>query len=157
MKSRGDSAEDEAGQTFRAANIHLDADDKITIKEGGTMRPIISFQVAIGVLTLTGALYGCATQPAERESTADASAIATAPTPGVGKTTDLVFQYRQQAAELRDMARRLEMESMMYAQRQDQEQAKRTLDLAKDMRIAADTADEQARQYRRQVPHGQVY
>ncbi len=49
----------------------------------------------------------------------------------VGKTTDLVFQYRQQATELRGMAGRLEMEAVVYAQRQDQEQAKRTLDLAK--------------------------
>ena len=121
------------------------------------MRPLLSFQVAIGALALTGALYGCATQSADRASTENASAIAAAPAPGMGNVTDLVFQYRQQASELRDMARRLEMEAMVYTQRQDQEQAKRTLELAKDMRMAADTADEQARQYRQQVPHGQVY
>lgn len=121
------------------------------------MRPIISLQVGIGALVLTGALYGCATRSAEPESAGNASAIGTAPAPGMEKATDLVFQYRQQATELRGMARRLEMEAMVYAERQDQEQAKRTLDLAKDMRLAADTADEQARQYRRQVPHGQVY
>jgi hypothetical protein len=61
----------------------------------------------------------------------------------VGKTTDLVFQYRQQATEPRGMAGRLEMEAVVDAHQQDQEQAKHTLDVAKDMRLADDMADEQ--------------
>ena len=36
------------------------------------------------------------------------------------------------------------------------EQAKRASEMAKDMRVSADAAEEQAREYRRQVPHGMV-
>jgi hypothetical protein len=78
-------------------------------------------------------------------------------TPSGREASELAFQYRQQAAELRQMAARLELEAQIYAQRQDQEQAKRTSALAKDMRVGADAAEEQAREYRRQVPHGMVY
>jgi hypothetical protein len=73
------------------------------------------------------------------------------------KTSDLVIQYRQQARDLRDMARRLEMEAMLAVQRQDQERAQHTRDLAKEAYSAADTAEQQAREYQRQLPHGQVY
>ena len=119
------------------------------------MRLHQTFYITIGALALVIALYGCATPSAEQPTVANASA--NSPGPGMLKTTDLVFQYRQQAAELRDMARRLETEALVYAQRKEPDQAKRSLELAKDMRTAADTADERAREYRRQVPHGQVY
>ena len=121
------------------------------------MRLHQTFYITIVALALVIALYGCATPSAEQSTVTNVSANSTAPGPGMLKTTDLVFQYRQQAAELRDMARRLETEALVYAQRKEPDQAKRSLELAKDMRTAADTADERAREYRRQVPHGQVY
>jgi len=73
------------------------------------------------------------------------------------EASELAFQYRQQAADLRQMAARLEMEAQVYAQRNEAEPAKRASEMAKDMRVSADAAEEQAREYRRQVPHGMVY
>lgn len=121
------------------------------------MRLHRTLYIALAPLALSAVLYGCATPSAEQPTVTNASTKATAPGAGMLNPTDLVFQYRQQAAELRDMARRLETEALVYAQRQESDQAKRTLEMAKDMRTAADTADERAREYRRQVPHGQVY
>ena len=88
---------------------------------------------------------------------AEPAAIANAPGPGLRKTSDLVFEYRQQAAELRQMARRLELEASLYAQRQDQLQATRNRELAKDALLSAEAADQRARDYQQQLPHGQVY
>ena len=72
---------------------------------------------------------------------------------------DQAFLYHRQAAELREMARRLEFEAQFYAQRggQDQEKVKRTMDLVKEMQVAADKAEERAREYRSRLPHNQVY
>ena len=77
--------------------------------------------------------------------------------PGGREASELAFRYRQQAADLRHMAARLELEAQIHTQRHDQEQATRTSEMAKDMRAGADAAEEQAREYRRQVPHGMVY
>ena len=73
------------------------------------------------------------------------------------EASELAFQYRQQAADLRHMAARLELEAQIHTQRHEAEQAKRTSELAKEARASADAAEEQAREYRRQVPHGMVY
>ncbi len=112
--------------------------------------------LSVAVIAMTIGAQSCATKSPETMSTTGAQATATAPGPAMGKS-DLIFQYREQAAELRGMASRLEFEAEVYAQRQEQEQAQRSRDLAKDMRTAADTADEQAREYRRQLPHNQAY
>lgn|SRR5581483_8561829 len=108
-----------------------------------------------GVFVLTMMLSSCATQPSDRPTTTGAT-TATAAT-GPWKTSDLVIQYRQQARDLMDMAMRLEAEAQFYAQRQNQEQAQRSRDLAKEMRAAAENAEQLARQYQQQLPHGQVY
>jgi hypothetical protein len=106
------------------------------------------------VVLVAIALGACATGSPEQSVTAGGPPSA----PTMSKSTsDLVFQYRQQARELWDMARHLETEAEFHAQRQDQEQARRSRDLAKDIRTAADTAEERARDYQRQLPHGQVY
>jgi len=111
---------------------------------------------AVGSLCLGSAFFGCATSP-DNPSMTDAAYSATAPGPGMKKTSDLVFEYRRQAAELREIARRLDLEAGLYAQSQDQEQAARNRDLAKNAISAADAADQRARDYQRQMPHGQVY
>jgi predicted MarR family transcription regulator len=69
---------------------------------------------------------------------------------------DLVFRYRVHAAELRDLARLLDLEAEIYSQRQDPERAKHKLELARDIRIAADAADDKADYHRQRVPHNQV-
>lgn len=119
------------------------------------MQPRAFQLIAIGMIVFGVALQGCATQSAG--SLTDAGVSATAPGPGMRTPSDLVFQYRQQAAALREMAKRLEIEAEWYAQHQASEQAKRNHDMAKDLRSAADTAEERAREYRSQLPHGQVY
>ncbi|WP_447980402.1 hypothetical protein [Candidatus Nitrospira bockiana] len=90
-------------------------------------------------------------------STGSTERVQGIPSSPLSNTSDLVFQFRQQAAELREAARKLELEAQIHAQRQDQEQLNRKLDLAREMRAAADTADERAREYRRSMPHNQVY
>jgi hypothetical protein len=90
-------------------------------------------------------------------SPTEASPIAPVSSPAMRKASDLVFQYRQQAAELRDMAWRLELEAEVYAERRDQERLQQTREVVKSLRAAADIADEQARLYRSQVLHNQVY
>lgn len=72
--------------------------------------------------------------------------------------SEAAFHCRQQAAELRDMARRLELEAEWYATvAKDEEGAKRSREMAKSFRTTADEADQQAREYQRQVPHNQVF
>ena len=68
----------------------------------------------------------------------------------------MAYSYRRQAQDLRDLARRLETEALFSSGQSstDSEQAN-MLELQKVL-AAADDADELARQYRRQVPHGQL-
>ena len=100
---------------------------------------------------------GCATDGGTKAPAHDASTTA----PSVGQdgdsNADLAFKYRGQAADLRNEARRLEIEAEFYSQHpEDQHLAKRNLELARKMRKAADGADDKARDYRAQVPHNQV-
>ena len=78
---------------------------------------------------------------------------------GASNAVELTFKYREEAAELRNEARRLELEAEFYSQHQDQEDLDRAKDyqqLAREMRKAANVAEEKARDYRAQVPHNQV-
>jgi hypothetical protein len=108
-----------------------------------------SFQIFLGAGMVVAALglAGCATEPGTTAGS----------TPAKWASSDVIFQYRQEAADLREAARRLETEAAFYVQRQDEEQARQKRDLAKDMRAAADSAEQRARDYQRQLPHGQVY
>jgi hypothetical protein len=73
------------------------------------------------------------------------------------EAVDRAFEYRQQAAVLRDQARRLELEGRVPMHRAaEREEATRTLEKARAMWTAADTAEATAQEYRRQVPHNQV-
>ena len=71
---------------------------------------------------------------------------------------DLACTYRQQASDLRAMARHLDMKLQCYYTHfgQPDEQVKLSREKAQQLWIAADEADQLAREYRRQVPHGQV-
>lgn len=113
------------------------------------MKPQYFLFSAGSIFLLALACASCATQPSDRPTTT--------PTAGPWKTSDLVIQYRQQSRELLDMARQLEREAEFYAQRQNEEQAQRNRELAKEMRAAAENAEQLARQYQQQLPHGQVY
>ena len=70
----------------------------------------------------------------------------------------LAFTYRRQANDLRELARRTEMEALLYSGQfgPNHEESSRRLVQAKDLLAAAQEADELARAYQRQVPHGQM-
>jgi hypothetical protein len=109
------------------------------------------------VLVLTLFLCGC--------STADPSATSGVPATEAprlvtqGEASDLTFQYRRQAQELREMARRMEIEARWYGGRfgENDERALDSRDKAKELWTAAQEADQISQEYRRQIPHGQVY
>lgn len=109
------------------------------------------FLLGSGVVLIAALLAGCATEPMEGAGT---PGVAIKPGPA-----DPVFHYRQQAADLRNMAKRLEMEAAWLEKQGEhgQEQAKRSRDMARDFVAAAEQADQQATEYQRQVPHGQIY
>jgi len=67
-------------------------------------------------------------------------------------------QYRQHAAELREMARRRQLEADVLAQKEnpDMERVQGKRELAKDLLEAADQFEAKARELQRNVPHGMV-
>jgi len=75
------------------------------------------------------------------------------------EASDLMFKYSQQAAELRAIAGRYELEAQQFARVRGEgdEQVRRSLENAKALWAAADEVDQLAREYRRAVPHGQIY
>ncbi len=66
------------------------------------------------------------------------------------------MQYRQHAAELREMARRRQMEADVLAQKEnpDMERVQGKRELAKDLLDAADQFEAKAKELQRNVPHG---
>jgi hypothetical protein len=76
-----------------------------------------------------------------------------------GEASDLTFQYRRQALEFGEMARRMEIEAQWYGERfgENDERAQDSRDKAKELWTAAQEADQISQEYRRQVPHGRVY
>jgi hypothetical protein len=70
----------------------------------------------------------------------------------------LAFAYRRQAADIRELARRIELEAW-FAGRQSglsHQESTRRLAQVKELLAAAEEADELAFTYGRQVPHGQM-
>lgn len=70
----------------------------------------------------------------------------------------LAFNYRQQAIETSELARRIALEASVFSHQlgPDHEESVRRLARVKELLAAAEEADELARTYRRQVPHGQM-
>jgi len=67
-------------------------------------------------------------------------------------------EYSHHAAELREMARRRQIEADVMAQKEnpDMEKVQAKRDLARDLLEAADQSEAKARELRRRVPHGMV-
>ena len=109
--------------------------------------------VHFSLLMLLVFAAGCAanfSQPPSEQSMAQAFVTQ-------DQARQMAYSYRRQAQDLRDLARRLETEALFSSSGQsstDSEQAN-MLELQKVL-AAADDAEELARQYRRQVPHGQL-
>ena len=76
-----------------------------------------------------------------------------------GGASDLMFKYRQQAMELRDMAKRMEVEARWYGGRfgQSDKRAQESREKASHLWMAVQEAEQLAYEYGRQVPHGRVY
>jgi len=72
---------------------------------------------------------------------------------------NLAFAYRRQAKVLRDVASRLEVEAALYQQQlgADHERTRESREAANAAWAAAEEADEMARTYQQQFPHGRVY
>jgi len=105
--------------------------------------------IIIVAATMTGcAAHGHATNVASEETVKLITAR---------EAVDRAFEYRQQAAVLRDQARRLELEGWVAMHRAtEKEEATRILEKARAMWTVAETAEATAQEYRRQVPHNQV-
>ena len=71
---------------------------------------------------------------------------------------DLAFGYRRQAAEITELASHIEFEASVFSRQSGPRhpETSRRLAEVKALLAAAEEADELARTYRRQVPHGQV-
>jgi len=128
----------------------------ITAKEDDTMKRDRLIRSGAPLL-LAGFLAGCAGFTADEPS--PAKGLGEMKAVGQREAADLAFRYRQQAAELREAARRYELEAEIQSKTLggDDEQVRRTLEAATSLRTAASQADETASEYRRQVPHAQVY
>ena len=79
-------------------------------------------------------------------------------TPSQQQVANDARQYRQHATELREMARRRQMEADVLAQKDnpDLERIEGKRELAKDLLEAADQFEAKARELQREVPHGMV-
>ncbi len=91
-------------------------------------------------LLLVASLAGCATASGGSGQASGAAATS--------DPASQAFYYRQQAAELTELANRLELEAQWYARRhgEESEPAKRAREMAKEMRLAAEEADQLARE-----------
>jgi hypothetical protein len=71
---------------------------------------------------------------------------------------DLAFGYRRQAADITDLARRIELEASVFSRQLgfSHQEGTRRWGQVKELLTAAEEANELARTYGRQVPHGQV-
>src|SRR5262249_23874797 len=120
--------------------------------------PMAHFKACLFLWLLTLTTAGCATYGGIKAPTDDASTTTAPPAEREGySNVDLVFKYRRQAAELQNEARRLEIEAEFYSQHpEDQYLAQRNLEVAREMRKAAELADAKASDYRTQVPHNWV-
>ncbi len=112
---------------------------------------------AVSAIAMASLLAACAIQPAPTMQSQLAPAgpeVATQHEAG-----ELAFRYGQQAAHYRDLATRFDIEARWYGGRfgEQDPQARQSQAKAQQLWAAAEEAEELAREYRRQVPHGRMY
>ncbi len=102
-----------------------------------------------GILVVLSAITGCSTAPSEDSASNPASQQDFA---------SATREYRHHAAELREMARRRQIEADVLAQKAnpDMEKVQAKRELAKDLLEAADESEAKARNLQRRIPHGMV-
>ena len=101
------------------------------------------------ILVVLSAITGCSTAPPEDSARN---------TPSQQDFASAAREYRHHAAELREMARRRQIEADVLAQKEnpDMEKVQAKRELAKDLLEAADQSEAKARDLQRKVPHGMV-
>ncbi|MEP7153189.1 MAG: hypothetical protein ABI856_15915 [Nitrospira sp.] len=109
------------------------------------------------VLVTVMLLAGCATDSNDRSvvlSHPDTARFVTQE-----QARDLTAQFHRQAADIRELAQRTQWEADWYARQYGVNDQKTAMSLtqAQQLWAAAADADQLARDYRRQVPHGQIY
>ena len=116
-------------------------------------RHIIRGTVLVTVMLLTG----CATDSNDRSVAL--SHPSTAHFVTQEQARDLTAQFHRQAADIRELAQRTQWEADWYARQYGVNDQKTAMSLtqAQQLWAAAADADQLARDYRRQVPHGQIY
>jgi hypothetical protein len=119
------------------------------------MRPV-QFLSKSSAIVLAVVMTGCAANLPEGIASAPA-AVQPESVPQ-SEAANVAFKYRQQAADLRDMARRLDAEVQWLTGHggSTDEQVRLSREKARQLWAAADQADQWAPDYRRQVPHGRV-
>ena len=116
-------------------------------EKGGTMLSP-TLRIA-GILVILSAITGCSSAPPENSARS---------TPSQQDFASAAREYRHHAAELREMARRRQIEADVLAQKEnpDMEKVQAKRELAKDLLEAADQSEAKARDLQRKVPHGMV-
>ena len=102
-------------------------------------------------------LAGCATEP--NAKSVSQTSVLTEHSVSSRDAGNLAFVYSRQAKVLRDVASRLEVETARYQQQlgADHEWTRQSREAANATWAAAEEADEMARTYQQQLPHGRVY
>ena len=124
-------------------------------KEDGMRQTRIALGIA-AVFTTSLGLASCATSSGEQLQ--DSSRGMRSQAVSQRQAGDLAFEYRQQAAILRQMAQEAEAEARWNGQgSEDRGAVDQKQERARQLWAAAEEVDQLARSYREQVPHGQVY
>ncbi|HJR78245.1 MAG TPA: hypothetical protein VJ805_14800 [Nitrospiraceae bacterium] len=110
-----------------------------------------------GILFILSGTIACSTTPEDSQPPSFSSSTQ----PVESSQQDLAAatrEYSHHAAELREMARRRQIEADVLAQKDnpDMEKVQAKRDLAKDLLEAAEQSEAKARELRRRVPHGMV-
>jgi hypothetical protein len=119
--------------------------------KGGRIMKSTTIMLGSALMLAATGITGCATAMPDAQHTARISRTQQA--------GDLAFHYRRQAMDLRDLARRYELEATALAAMKgvEHQETLRSRELAKTFWAAADDADQTAREYRRQLPHNRLY
>ena len=111
-----------------------------------------------GFLIVLSMVTGCSTTPG-----GDSAGTALPSSAGTTESSQQDYasatrEYSHHAAELREMARRRQIEADVLAQKEnpDMEKVQAKRELAKDLLEAAEQSEAKARELRRKVPHGMV-
>jgi len=126
-------------------------------KEVRTMKRHPVMLLGISLFVAAAVLAGCAAEP--NANAVSRSSVLTQHSVSSRDAGNLVFVYLHQAKVMRDVASRLEVEAVLYQQQlgADHDRTRESREAANAAWAAAEEADEIARTYQQQLPHGRGY